>query len=153
MKYQSIQFGWIISLIFAIVLIILIIGYSYNLGQNPIDTTGLLIVGGILLIALLCFYQLKVVVRDKTIHLIYGIGLIRIKVKPKNIHELRMVKTPLYWGLGIRITLEGMLYNIQGTKGVKITFRDGGRKRTIRIGTPEPEALMDAIKKEFQVSV
>lgn len=153
MKYQSIQFGWIISLIFAIVLIILIIGYSYDLGQNPVDTTGLLTVGGILLVALLCFYRLKIVVHNKTIYLIYGIGLIRIKVKPKNIHELRTVKTPLYWGLGIRFTREGMLYNIQGTKGVKITFQDGRSKTTIRVGTPEPEALMEAIKREFQFSV
>lgn len=149
MKYQRTQFGWMITLLLVMVLISIKISYNFKLGQNPVSTNGLLIVGGILFLALLCFYRLKILVHDKTIYLTYGIGLIRIKIKPENITELKEIKIPFYLGLGIRFTPSGMLYNIQGPKGVKLTFTKGKRIRTIKIGTTEPDALIEAIKKEF----
>lgn len=149
MKYQSTQFGWMITLLLIMVLISMTLSYSFKLGQNPVSTNGLLIVGGILFLALLSFYRLKILVLDKTIYLTYGIGLIRIKIKPENITELKEVKIPFYLGLGIRFTPSGMLYNIQGPKAIKLTFTKGKRVRTVKIGTPEPDALIAVIKKEF----
>ena len=146
MKYQSTQFGWMITLLLLMVLISMTLSYSFKLGQNPVSTNGLLIVGGILFLALLSFYRLKILVRDKTIYLTYGIGLIRIKIKPENITELKEIKIPFYLGLG---TPNGVLYNIQGPKAFKLTFTKGKRVRTVKIGTPEPDALIAVIKKEF----
>lgn len=147
MKYENIQFGWIIIAAFTSAVAFLIIAYFIQLGDNSIDRMGLLVVSTVPLLLLLCFYRLKTVIEHDTIHLIYGIGLVHIKLKPTEITEVREVKIPFYAGLGIRFTPSGMLYNIQGNKAVAITY--GKSKKTVRIGTPEPAVLKNAIITHF----
>lgn len=149
MKYQRTQFSWMMTIIFSIVLIAIVASYVFTLGQHPVDLTGLLILGTIMLLCLLTFYSLTVSIRQKSIHLRFGIGLIQFTIKPERITELQAVKVPFYAGTGIRITPTGMLYNIQGSNAVKLTFTKGERTKTIRIGTDEPAVLLEAIKTEF----
>jgi hypothetical protein len=53
------------------------------------------------------------------------------------------VRNPWYYGWGIRITPDGLLYNVSGTRAVEITLTDGSK---LRLGTDEPEALCQAIR-------
>lgn len=148
MRYQKTQVGWGMVSIFIIVIVFIILSYTFNLGNNPIGSTGLPILLAIIFLAMLSFYKLTVIVENKKIRLIYGIGLIRINIKPDHIREIKAVKTPFYSGWGIRITSQGMLYNIQGLRAVKITF-GSEKQKTVRIGTQEPEKLRKAIADEF----
>jgi hypothetical protein len=55
---------------------------------------------------------------------------------------LPSVRTPWYYGWGIRLTPYGWLWNVSGTGGVELRFEDGGR---FRVGSDEPDRLADAI--------
>ncbi|WP_159038497.1 hypothetical protein [Brumimicrobium mesophilum] len=55
----------------------------------------------------------------------------------------------MHYGLGIRFTAQGMLYNIQGLKAVKIKYISNGKSKSVMIGTAEPEILKEALEKHF----
>lgn len=42
-----------------------------------------------------------------------------------------------------------MLYNIQGTKTIEIRYRYNNRRKSIMVGTPEPELLKEALYSVF----
>ena len=97
------------------------------------------------------FYQLTVTVSEKTLKLVYGIGLIRFKKNLDKLHKVEVIKTPWYYGLLIRATAEGMLYNIQGFKAVRITLIKNGKKKSFMVGTPEPEKLKKVLEDNFEI--
>ncbi|TYR35844.1 hypothetical protein FXV77_12270 [Sphingobacterium phlebotomi] len=147
-KYNEIQYAWLNTVLLVIVLVCFTVSFLRGTGSNPIDRHGFIIIGAILLISLLSFYRLKISIYDKTIHLVYGIGLIHIKLRPESIKEIRAVKTSVLAGWGIRFTMDGMLYNVKGRKAVRCIY--GTKKtKTARIGTSNPEKLIQAIRVEF----
>lgn len=79
----------------------------------------------------------------------YGIGLIRIRFKIDKLEATQIIKTPWYYGLGIRVTPKGMLYNIQGSKAVEIKYLGNGKSKSVMIGTAEPELLVKALEDNF----
>ena len=83
------------------------------------------------------------------VRLKYGIGLISLKFKMDEVESLESIKTPWYYGLGIRITPKGILYNIQGLKAVRIHYLKDGKSKKVMIGTDEPEELMKALNSAF----
>jgi len=103
------------------------------------------------IIASLLFFRLKVTVSEKSLKLVYGIGLIRIIKTPDKLLKVEVIKKPWYYGILIRVTPEGMLYNIQGNKTVKITFTEDGTEKSVMIGSPEPEKLKKAIEDSFEM--
>ncbi|MEM1135923.1 MAG: hypothetical protein AAGI07_08780, partial [Bacteroidota bacterium] len=76
--------------------------------------------------------------------------LIRISFKIDRLEQAQIIKTPWYYGLGIRMTPEGMLYNIQGPKAVKIRYLSNGRNKSVMIGTLEPEKLNKVLETHFK---
>ena len=149
MKYEKTQTGWMFNIIFVVIIISILMSYLFQLGNHPLSTNGLLVVSGILLLTLFCFYRLKIKIEHQTIHIIYGIGLIHIRLKPTAISAVRVIKTTFYAGYGIRITPTGMLYNIQGSKAVEITYGNE-RRKTVKIGSAEAEVLKQAILHHFK---
>lgn len=149
MNYQHTQLGWILIAVLVPAILLVVLAYFLQLGNNPVNLEAMLTINAVLLLVLLCFYRLKIRIKDNTIHLIYGIGLIHIRLRPTAITEVREVKIPFYAGWGIRFTPSGMLYNIHGNKAVAITHGPG--KRTVRIGTSDPTELRAAIVDHFRV--
>ena len=96
------------------------------------------------------FYKLTVELSDSTLKLTYGIGLIRIKFKIDELLQTNIIRTPWYYGLGIRITPKGMLYNIQGLKAIKIDYTSSGKRKSVMIGTPEPDQLKKALEYNWK---
>lgn len=147
-KYNEIQYAWLNTLLMVIVLVCFTVSFLKGTGSNPIDRPGFIIIGTVLLLSLLSFYRLKISIYDKTIHLIYGIGLIHIKIRPEKLNEIKAVKTSVLAGWGIRFTMDGMLYNVKGRKAIRCVY--GTEKvKTVRIGTSNPEKLIQAIRFEF----
>lgn len=97
-----------------------------------------------LLACLLLFAFLTVSVTAEVVEIRFGIGLVKRSIPLGSIVSAETVKTPWYYGWGIRWTPEGPLYNVAGEGGVRIVLDSG---KTLRIGTDEPELLAEAIRK------
>ena len=55
-----------------------------------------------------------------------------------------LIVAALFWGLtGIKWTPHGWMWNISGLDAIELTYHDG---KKFRIGTDEPEALLEALK-------
>lgn len=150
MKYKKSQIGWIIISLLLTAIIFLSLAYTNQWGNRPLPFTPYILLT--LLFSGICalFYQLTVEVNGSTLKLIYGIGLIRIRFAIDKLEETKIIKTPRYYGLGIRITPDGMLYNIQGTKAVKISYTTNKKKKSLMIGTTEPEKLIRVLEDNWK---
>ena len=92
------------------------------------------------------FSTLTVLVRDGAMEVFFGPGLIRRRIPLPRIHAVRVVRTPWYYGWGIRLTPTGWLWNVSGLDGVEIQFDDGHR---FRVGSDEPDRLAEALVQEI----
>lgn len=150
MKYQSTQIGWLMIIVFSLVLAHITLSYFTGFGDNPLPFSVYSILLIVFIAVLLVFYRLKIVVNESIINVIYGIGLVHFKIKPEIIHSVKVVKVPWMYGLGIRYTSKGMLYNIQGRNAVEISYWDG-KEKTVLIGSKDPVELKGFIEKAFPV--
>lgn len=133
----------------AIPMLYLILSYMFQWGSHPMPFVPTLLLVMLFVVVCLLFYKLIVEVDGRTLRLIYGIGLIRIKYKIDELERVEIIKTPWYYGLGIRITPKGMLYNIQGLKAVRIKYLRDGKRESVMVGSAEPEELMEALEDYF----
>ena len=150
MKYKKSQVGWVAMGIFAPVILFLYLAYANQWGNNPLPFVPFLLLSGLFIIICSLFYKLTIELDESTLKLIYGVGLIRIKFKIDKIEHIEIIKTPWYYGLGIRITPKGMLYNIQGSRAVEIKYVSNGKSKSVMIGTLEPERLKQALEDNFK---
>jgi hypothetical protein len=92
-------------------------------------------------------YGLTTTVDQKKIQLTFGIGLIRKRIEIKSIEAVKIVKSPWYFGWGIRFFPGGVLYNVGGLVGVELTLK--GTERVVRIGSRNQVRLRDEILKRL----
>ena len=98
---------------------------------------------------LLVFYCLQVEVDDEAIRIRFGAGLIRKTIPLDRVAECEKVRNAIWHGWGVRYIGRGWLYNVSGLDAVEVRFHDG--KRT-RIGTDDPDGLLQAIRDRLQIS-
>ncbi len=123
--------------------------YVYWIEDDLKLSLVLIIIGVILLITIL-FYQLTIKIEDKIIHIIFGIGLVRFKIKPDTITTTEIIKYPWYYGYGIRFTPKGSwLYNISGTQAVFIHYKKNGMQKKVLLGSNDCENLKDFLDNHF----
>lgn len=147
--YTKSEISWILIIVCILALAQTNVSYLSDQETNPLPLSVYLVLNGLFLLIFILFYKLTVKVGNNKIQLLYGIGIIRINIKPRVIREIQVVKTPWYYGLGIRITPQGMLYNAHTLKAIKLTFEDD-KPKTVLIGSPEPELLKQAIEQNFR---
>ncbi|NMB79545.1 MAG: DUF1673 family protein, partial [Methanomicrobiales archaeon] len=93
--------------------------------------------------AILLFGSLTVRVTRNKLQIRFGpFGIVSRHVPLTAIRSVVVVKTPWYYGWGIRWTPEGTLYNMAGEDGIEITLENGTR---FRVGTDEPALLAQTI--------
>lgn len=110
---------------------------------DPVVVTTAVLVGSVLIL----FSTLTVTVRDGAMDVFFGPGLIRRRIPLRRIREVRVVKTPWYYGWGIRLIPTGWLWNVSGLDGVEVQFVDGHR---FRVGSDEPNRLAEALVREMR---
>ncbi len=147
MRYESTQYGRIINGLFSAAILLMTVAYLLHWGSRPLPLVPYLVLTGVLLLILLLFYKLTIRVEHSIVHLIYGIGLIHLKLPRRKIMGLRCVTNPGYYGLGIRIIPGGMLYNIEGRNAVEIRYDPAG-KDIVRIGCKDCAGLLRAIEAQ-----
>lgn len=140
MEYKRRQYG---SLTIGSILIVVAILASVSLLSEDLDAS-IFITIPIIALALvgLLFMSLTVRVEAAYVRLSFGVGLVRRKIPMERIESVNPVRNSWWYGLGIRLTPHGWMWNIQGLDAVELTYVDGGR---FRIGTADPEGLSAAI--------
>ena len=146
MKYKQSQFGWVVIILFALLVAFLCLAYAFQWGGNPLPFIPFLALSSILVILGLMLYKLTVEVKGTTLRLSYGIGLISLKFNIDELEETEIIRVPWYYGVGIRITPKGMLYSIHGWKALQINFKSKGKSKRVMVGTAEPELLKKVLE-------
>lgn len=108
--------------------------------------------GAILLLALmiLClalFATLTVEVKDQTVDIQFGIGIIRKHFGLKDVQTYRAVKNPWYYGWGIHAIPGGWVFNVSGWDAIELQMKNG---RKYRIGTDDVHGLANAVSAHMQ---
>lgn len=88
------------------------------------------------------FSSLTVERRDHALRIWFGLGFPRWRWPLQEIASARPVRNPWYAGWGIHWVGYWIL-NVSGWQAVEVGLRSG---RKFRIGTDEPEALMNALR-------
>ena len=143
MQYHHRQFGFVIVSILAATIIII----SLPLMRSEEFSAIQLEVVIILLAAIALFYALTIEIKEDTLYIRMGIGLIRKKVLLSNITQARKVRIPIYAGWGIHgIPGLSWVWNVSGRDGVQLNFVKGGR---LIVGSDEAEVLVKAIESNM----
>jgi hypothetical protein len=148
MKYEKNQTGWVLVILFSLIILNLTIAYLKQSGSNPLPLNAFVALLVLFLTAILIFYRLKIRVDNNGLHVIYGIGLVHVKINPEKVFDVRIVKSPWYYGLGIRFTPKGMLYNVQGLTAVRLSYLQG-KNKTVTIGSNDPERLKKVLEHKY----
>ena len=142
-KYTQLgTFSVAVMLPILIFLIIMLIVIGFNDAVPAIILIFCIIT---IIICLLIFYKLTINIDDTHVAFRLGAGLVKKKYALKDIAECRPVKNNLLYGIGIRLTSDGWLYNVSGLYAIELTFKN--KKSKVRIGTDKPEELSETINK------
>ncbi len=147
MDYKKSQIGWFILLFLTPIITLLALAYIYQWGSNPIPFVLFVVISIIFIGLTSLFCKLTVILDGSTLKLIYGIGLIKMDFELEQLERTEIIRTPFYYGFGIRMTPQGNLYNIQGPKAVRIVYFKNGKQNSFMVGSPEPDKLKSALDK------
>jgi hypothetical protein len=89
------------------------------------------------------FSSLTVEVTGSELRWYFGPGFWKKSVPLADLREVEPVRNKWWYGLGIRYTPHGWLYNVSGLDAVEVRLA-GGVKR--RIGTDDPAGLVAALR-------
>jgi len=118
--YEHTQVGYliIVALVAAMVTIGIILATA---GVHWIAIAVLVV----LAIALVLFSNLTVVISEEELLVQFGPGVIRKRFKLNEIESCQAIKIPWYYGWGIRLTPQGMLFRVSGFHAVQIKLIRG----------------------------
>lgn len=144
-KYRFTQFGT-----FSVAIMLPIFLFSCYmlikaLSSGGEETAPLIFVTVILLITLLTFYQITIIIDDKSVSFRMGIGLLKRSFPVSAISGCTVVRNFPLTGFGIRRVSNGWLYNVSGLNAVELSFKN--RNSIVRIGTDKPYEVAEAINK------
>ena len=146
-KYKKFHFFWAIVTLFPIVIIFLTFSYLNQWGNNPFHKAEyiffLVLFGG----CILGLYGLTIIITDKEIKLKLGIGLYTKKIDLTKIKSVSIQDSPFYYGCGIRIIPNGLLFKVNGRHAVELKLNN--KKTVIQIGTNDYKKLKEAIEMEI----
>ncbi len=142
-RFKEFQFGKIIFLFALPAQAFLFATYYLQLGKNGMSLQSFALANIVIGLVYLLFYGMTTTIDEERIRITYGIGLIRKSIQLHDIDTVTIVTNPWYYGWGIRLIPNGMLYNINGSVGVELKLKE--KTRVIRIGTSNAFALKQAI--------
>ncbi len=151
MPYKNTQIGWLVIAFIVPMIAFLVVLYVNQWGDNPIPFWPFILIASLLVIAVLLFYKLTVEIDANMLKLTYGIGIIKFNFRIDQLSSAEEIRTPWYYGLGIRITPKGMLYNIHGLTAVEIKYFKDGKEKSVMVGTDEPDKLLEALRANFKL--
>jgi hypothetical protein len=137
------QFGTF-SIIVIIPFLILSIYMIISSGFNELIlffTFGFLTL--LLIVCLLILYKLTIYIDNTSVSFKLGIGLITRKYLITDIQSCKSVKVEPFFGIGIKITPNGWIYNVSGLNAIELSFKN--KKSKVWIGTNKPDEIAGII--------
>ena len=150
MNFYSKQIG---GMMMAMVLSILVIIFLIVFCTTDIDTAIVSIMISCCLgfvVLLLLFYGLFIEVTPKQVNIKFGIGLIKKSIEIDSIESVECVVNKWWYGLGIRHTPHGWMWNISGLNAVEINYKNS--KTSFRIGCKDSARLKQEIEKRMNLA-
>ena len=147
-KYKSTQLAkWILA-IGVISFPLLLLSYFYKWGNHPCSLSTLGLIFLVLVIILLLFYKLTIIIDGEKISAIFGIGLIKksIDLDKIDLNSIEEIKIPWYYGMGIRVTPHGILYNVKPGKAIKLKSKI--ENKTFLVGTDNFEEIKRILSQQ-----
>lgn len=137
--YRHTQAGFLLIMIIGVAIVALgMVSAVY--GANPVT----MVVSLVLLAALLAFRTLTVEIDDELLRMHFGGKLFRKSIPLRDVDSVRVVKTPWFYGWGLKWSPHGWVYRVSGLMTVEVRLKNG---RRYRIGSDEPEKLAGAIRE------
>jgi len=91
------------------------------------------------------FGTLTVIVDDTAVQVRFGpVALLRERIAVADVTHARAVRNSPLYGWGMRYIPHGRLWNVWGLDAVELQLAGG---RRFRIGTDEPQALLQALRR------
>ncbi len=137
---QSSRWAWLISLVGLVGLIWVAASPPATSGTTILATASfvLLVATGAVI------SRLTSTVDARAVSATFGWGWPRRTIAIEEIVDVRKLRNSWWHGWGIRKVSRGWMYNIAGYDAVELELRGS---RVFRIGTNEPDALLDAISR------
>jgi len=141
MQYSHTQPGTLLKVILSVSVVFCFVMVAVNQIASVIAFS---LYGMIALLVCLTwlFSSLTVEVEGEELRHYFGPGFWKKTYLLEDIESIKQVRNSWIFGWGIRITPHGWLYNVSGLDAVQIQLRSG---RRFRIGTDDPEGLINAI--------
>jgi hypothetical protein len=136
LNYHHIQRGYWIQTLLAVPLVAMFITRRELPTVFWIALVLVFLVGG-------SFHMLTVTVTHHFIQVQFSLMFVRKRIWFHQVAGVDIVKVPWYWGIGIRWTPQGVLFNVAPGNAVAVRLRSG---RSFLIGSDEPEKLAQAIE-------
>ena len=148
--YREFTFGWLIFAFMVPTYGLMIYLFVTGLGDRPLTWVPFLLITCLIAIACVLFYGMTTELTSEALTVWFGIGLIRRKIPLTRIMSVESVKSPWYYGWGIRFIPNGMMYNISGFDTIELKFNDSDR--VVRIGSKTPSVLKSEIEARLRRS-
>lgn len=115
--------------------------------SNILNINQLILFVVILVLTMMNFYKLSITVTDEKIDLRFGIGIIKKTIPMESVLNVHVVKNSWLMGWGIRLLLNGWMWNADGLQAVELTFKN--KKSVFRIGCKNSSELESDIKNRL----
>jgi len=140
-RYKHTQIGWVMIFCLGAAFIFILFGDIHAHSATVIFLAILLFT------MILAFVSLTVSVTADYLNLVFGVGLIRMRIKMSEITLSRTVKNRWWYGFGIHGWWgKGWLLNVSGFDAVELIMKNG---MVYRVGTDEPQKLSDVIQEKI----
>ena len=142
-EYKEFQFFWVIAVVSAGVTLVVSLLFVFQYGSRPLSMGSFVVVVGSMAFILVLSYGMYTRITETTVLVHFGVGLFRRSIDMNRILEATIVKSPWYYGWGVRLIPCGWLFNVSGEYSVELQLKNSNR--VLRIGTQEPKQLLEAI--------
>lgn len=147
-KYQEIQNAYWLTIPMLLVIFFLILSYVNQWGDNPIPILATILTSLVFVIIILLFFKLTVTISEVKITASFGFGLIKksIELDNLNLQSTEVIKTPWYYGIGIRVTPYGFLYNTKPGMAIRLKYKNS--EKEFLVGTDNFEVIKEILLKK-----
>jgi len=143
MRYKNTQVGYLIISVVSPFAAFSVFDLFTGGTVGWVESIGAAILVG----ALVLFSTLTVEIDAHTFRFYFTFGFWKREFPLEDICSVEVVRNPVYYGVGIRYTPRGWLYNVSGLSAVELEIQGEG---VIRVGTDEPEQLKEALEQALQ---
>lgn len=143
-KYQKTQYGYLLTIIFSIINIAIAYLGINQIGSKPIPLVITVILFVLFLGIMLSFYKLTISIDNEKLNIKFGIGFIKKTFLINEISLIEKIKTPWYYGIGIRLTPKGWLWNVKF--GDAIYLQNKNKTTSFLIGTDDADEIIKNLK-------